>query len=128
MPGLKNRFPPRVEQFWSGWYECLNPDCKGRKEGNEGYNYVDCVYYIISPTAHSYIPGKHNESVFNSAPVNNEHCHLSKPMQNEALQKKLLNRVYEIVMYRVDHRQYELTENDYDFLRIYKKFYDFLNI
>lgn len=126
MSNLQNRFPPRIEQFWNGWYECLNPECKGYEEGRSGYNHADCIHHIISPVAYCYIPGRHNESIFNSAPVNNEKCHLGRAMQNEALQKSLLARVFEIVMARVDDREFELKEIDYKFLRVYKKFYDFL--
>ncbi|MFA5080284.1 MAG: hypothetical protein WC472_01525 [Candidatus Paceibacterota bacterium] len=127
MGGLQNRFPPKIEQFWNGWYECLNPDCEGVKEEGQGYNHADCIHHIISTVAHRYVPGKHNESVFNSAKLNNADCHIGKPMQNERMQKHLLNRVFEIVMRRVNRREYELDENDYDFLRVYKKFYNFLN-
>jgi hypothetical protein len=133
MSQLQNRFPPEIEQFWTGWYECLKPDIKhsGSEEDDRieycEQNHADCLHHVISPTAYCYVKGKHNESVFNSSPVNNENCHLGKPMQNEKLQKALLNRVYEIVMNKVDHKEYYLTDKDYKFLKIYKKFYDFLN-
>ncbi len=117
--GLKNRFPERVEQFWKKsdyWYECAN--CEKA--------HADCTHHIISPTSFDYIKGNHNESVFNSCRLNNENCHLHKPMQNRQLQEKLLKRTYEIVMEAVDNNWFELSEKDYRFIRNYKKFYDFL--
>jgi hypothetical protein len=126
MSGLQNRFPPEIEQFWNGWHECEKPTIFDDRVEYCEQNHADCIHHIISPTAFKYVDGKHNESIFNSAPVNNENCHLYKPMQNEKLQRALLNRIYEIVMDRVDRREYQLTQKDYKFLKVYKKFYNFL--
>ena len=119
--GLKNRFPPRVDQFWISsnydWSECAI--CEE--------NHADCTHHIISSTAYcDYIPGNHNESIFNSCRLNNEKCHLYKSMQNRQLQEKLLKRTYDIVMKAVDEGWFQLLEKDYRFLRHYKQFYEFL--
>lgn len=126
MSQLQNRFPPRVEQFWTGWHECLGVEIYNGKVQFCRQSHADCIHHIISPVAHSYIKGKHNESIFNSAPLNNENCNLGLPLQNEKTEKALLNEVYQIVMDRVDRREFELEEVDYEFLRKYKKFYEFL--
>lgn len=130
MGNLQNRFPPKIEQFWNGWHECLCPTLIHKDTGRVEYceqNHWDAIHHIISPTAYNdYVPGKHNTSVFNSAPVNNENCHLYKPLQNRETQTALLNKVYLIVMEKVDNGEYRLTKVDYDFLRVYKKFYNFL--
>lgn len=110
--GLKNRFPERINQFWIGsnyWYECAI--C--------GQNHSDCIHHIISPASFNYVAGKHNESIFNSCRLNNENCHLYKPMQNTELQRELLRRTYKIVM----EEGAILTKDDYSFLLIYKDVY-----
>lgn len=117
--GLKNRFPERVEQFWirsDYLYDCAI--C--------GQNHADCIHHIISPTSFDYIPGNHNESIFNSCRLNNLNCHIGKPMQNRQLQEKLLKYTYNIVMEAVDEGWFQLLEKDYRFLKNYKQFYKFL--
>lgn len=115
--GLQNRFPERVERFWKG--SDYRFDC-----AICGQNHADCIHHIISSTAIDYVKGNHNESILNSCRLNNENCHLHKPMQNRQLQKKLLKRTYEIVLEAIDNNEFELIEKDYKFLRIYKDFYD----
>ncbi len=124
MSELQNRFPPEIEQFWNGWHRCLNPDCIGIKERGFQYNHADCVHHIISPTSFCYFAGDFNESVFNSAPVNNWDCHLGKSMQNRRMQKYLLNEVRRIIMDRVRKKEYYLTEKDKKFLLVYNDLYD----
>ena len=117
--GLKNRFPERVERFWK--VSDYRYDCATCEQ-----NHADCTHHIISSVAIDYIKGDHNESIFNSCRLNNEKCHLHKPMQNRQLQKFLLKKTYEIVMEAVDNKEFELIEKDYRFLRYYKNLYDFL--
>jgi hypothetical protein len=123
MSQLQNRFPPEIEQFWAGWHRCLNPECIGIKEKGYQYNHADCIHHIISPVSFLYVAGDFNESVFNSAPVNNWFCHLGKPMQNKKMQKVLLNEVYRIVIIKVRNKEYYLTEKDKKFLEVYKDLY-----
>jgi len=112
--GLQNRFGLKVEQFWNGWYTCL--EC--------GKNHADCLHHCISPTASCYIKGDHNTSIFNSVPLNNYECHIGKPLQNISLQKKYLKRTAEIVAEALQNGEYGLTKKDYAFLRVYKDMYE----
>ena len=114
---LSDRFPPKVEQFWKGIpnWECLsNWNGKFCRE-----SHADCLHHIISPQSSGYIKGKHNESIYNSAPVNNWDCHISKPMHIEKNEVELLKEVKLIL----DRELYIPDDNDKEFLIIYKEYY-----
>ena len=126
MSQLQNRFPEKVMEFWIGWYKCLYPTINEETQTIHfcNKNHADVVHHIISPTAYfCYVSGKHNTSIFNSTKVNNDSCHLYKPMQNKARVKAFLNKTKEIVMQKVKNREYALDNNDYQFLKIYEKSY-----
>jgi len=120
MSQLQNRFGPEVEQFWrlsSYGYECFNDEC-------DHQNHADCTHHIISPTASVYVAGNHNESIFNSCRLNNDKCHLYKPLQNIDLQKKYLKRTALIIYEAYQNGEYSLQKKDYAFLRVYKDMYE----
>lgn len=106
---LSNRFPSKVKEFWIGWYVCLS--CM-RSHSN-------CLHHIMSPSSIDYVKGKHNESIYNSCPLNNEECHLYKPLHNFNKQKELLLKVKSII----DISDYKIDDNDKKFLEVYKKYY-----
>lgn len=66
-----------------------------------------------------YIKGKHNESILNSCMLNNEECHLYKPLHLFKKQKELLLKVKSIL----DRRGYKYEEIDYQFMIVYSKYY-----
>lgn len=103
---LQNRFPPKVFEFWIGHYTCLL--C--------GRNTADQLHHIISPTSHNYIKGKHNISILNSAHLCRD-CHINQPLQNNKMQKLLLNKTLIIT------RNYAFEENDKQFFKIYQEVY-----
>ena len=116
--GHSNRFSPKVEQFWKslGWWECLsNWNGKFCRK-----NHADCLHHIISPQSSGYIKGKHNESIYNSAPVNNWDCHIHKSMHIEKNERELLKEVKRIL----DLNGYEPDDNDKKFLEVYKDYYE----
>jgi len=115
---LSNRFSPKVEQFWKslGWWECLsNWNGKFCRK-----NHADCLHHIISPSSSGYIKGNHNESIYNSAPVNNWNCHIHKSMHIEKNERELLKEVKSIL----DRELYIPDDNDKKFLEVYKDYYE----
>jgi hypothetical protein len=117
MSGLKNRFPESVKQFWEGlgWYRCLsNWNGKICKK-----SHADSLHHILSSSSIYWIKGKHNESIYNSCPVNNLDCHIGKPMHNPISEGELLRTIKEIV----DKNNYKQEDNDKHFLKIYARYY-----
>jgi len=106
---LKDRFPDKVKQYWIGWYECI--EC--------GRNHANCLHHIISSSSQDYVKGKHNESILNACMLNNEECHLYKPLHSFAKQKYFLLKVKSIL----DQRGYKYEEIDYQFMIVYSKYY-----
>ena len=117
--GLSNRFPDKVRQLYTFWYNCFW--C--------GKNRYDCLHHIISPSSFGYTRGKHNISPLNSAPLHNFTCHLDNGNlhQNE-YEVKLMNKTVQFLS-SVD---YKYTDNDKEFFNTYykshyKKLYDSRN-
>ena len=115
---LKDRFPDEVKQYWTGWYVCLGKDFETDKECNK--NHADCLHHIIaSQSSYDYIKGKHNESILNSCPLNNDECHIHKNLHTFAKQKYFLLRVKSIL----DSQGYRYKEIDREFIKKYNKYY-----
>lgn len=106
---LQNRFPSEVFEWWTGFYTCLM--C--------GRSHANTLHHIISPTSNSYVKGNHNRSIYNSCPVNNNDCHLYKPLHNFAKEKELLLKVKDVI----DRAKYKPNETDNQFLKVYEKYY-----
>ncbi len=113
---LSNRFPDSVKEFWIGHYYCFYPDCEK--------NHADCLHHILSPSSIRYIAGEHNQSLYNSCPLNNWDCHLHKPMHTKEMETYLLKRIYNHVEEVKKYQRVYLTDNDKKFLEVYKKYYN----
>jgi hypothetical protein len=116
---LKDRFPDKVKQYWIGFYTCLGKNFETGEECKK--NHRNCLHHIIaSQSSYDYIKGKHNESILNSCPLNNEECHLYKPLHSFKKQKYFLLKVKSIL----DQRGYKYEAIDYQFMQKYSKYYD----
>lgn len=102
---LSNRFNEDVFAFWEGWYTDLI-DFK---------NDANTLHHIISPSSMRYVAGKHNESIINSCPLNNNRNHLYQNMHNRDKEDLLLSRVITILK----DNEYKLKEIDKKFLTTY---------
>ena len=108
---LKNRFPQEVFAEWIDWHSCHI--C--------GQNTWDCLHHIISPTNDCYIKGDHNRSIYNSAPLCNNKCHLYNPdLPRKWKTIELLKKTKEAM----EKMGYEKNERDKKFLEIYKDLYE----
>jgi len=109
--GLRNRFNERDRMTWIGWHSCLVCD----------KNCFDALHHIISPSSSFYVEGEHNTSILNSCPIHNYPCHIGREgllFQEEAM-RVLLAKTAEAL----DWQGYEYTENDREFICVYKKLY-----
>ena len=104
--GLKNRFPDEVKEFWADWFTDMI----------DGMNDADCLHHIKSPCSVDYVAGDHNQSIFNSCPLNNFRNHIGHPMHLLEKERMLIDRVGKAVM----ERNYKPNERDCRFLKIYK--------
>ncbi len=88
------------------WF-CYNYECWWC-----GKNHWDCFHHIVK--------GDEN-SILNSAPLNNENCHLPihKRLRSKENIKKLLRKTLE---YLLSHG-YRLKKEDKDFISRYRKYY-----
>ncbi len=103
---LKNRFPVEVVNFWIGWPFDL---------WELGNREADALHHIISPSSNRYVDGHHNESIFNSCPINNFKNHIGQAMHYKEKEDILLERVMTVL---VDH-DYVPNKNDLMFLKVY---------
>lgn len=130
--GLRNRFPSSVRTVWLHFYDCMI--C--------GFNCIDTLHHIVSPPVWYYIDGKHNESVFNSAPLHNythpsarelarqgyggygvdRACHVGNEGYLNSVEgsRRLLNKTAQAL----HDMGYQLLPIDRDFLTVYNKQYD----
>ena len=108
---LSNRFPDEVFAEWQDWYICLI--C--------GKNTGSALHHILSPSNKYYVKGNHNRSVYNSALLCNETCHLYNPeLHREYMTRRLLSATKEIMAIQ----GYLPREIDYNFFEIYKQLYE----
>lgn len=84
-------------------------------------NHADCLHHIISPSSVRYVQGKHNESIFNSCPLNNFECHIGKTLHTKEMESLLLKIVFNYIM--ENKNNYKFSENDIRFLEVYKDLY-----
>lgn len=116
-------FPPEVYDTWnkispdSGvWYECLA--C--------GRSHSDCLHHIFGRGPKRYRKSKQYASILNSCPLNNAECHIknhSKVKGNEELLRKVFKRIEQAVR----RGDYEWTERDREFYKLYEDTYKKLN-
>ena len=103
---LANRFSENVFAFWCDWYTDLI-DFK---------NDANILHHIISPSSNRYVPGKHNQSIINACPLNNNRNHLHKSMHIDEKEDMLLSRVIAVLK----DKEYRLNKQDKDFIDMYK--------
>lgn len=122
--GLLNRFPAPVRTAWQDHYECMI--C--------GKNQWDCLHHIISKSSSIYIPGDHNRSILNSAPIhnfahpndmakmnNNHYCHYGNEafLYRDLVIVALLHKTIRALM----SIKYQFNERDNMFLHVYSELY-----
>lgn len=109
--GLSNRFSAATRLVWLYWYDCMV--C--------GMNRIDALHHIVSPSSRHYVPGKHNESVYNSCPIHNQICHVGNEayLYDTETIKMLLKKTRDALK----ELGYAPTPLDLEFLRIYADLY-----
>lgn len=105
---MSSGFPTEVRDAWNrfcwdgDWYRCLK--C--------GASHADCLH-------HNY--GRNGgdpsfNSILNSVPLNNHHCHI-KSHSLVKRNRKMLKEVFTIVVHAIESGVYTLTERDVEFYR-----------
>jgi len=94
---------------WEGWWECYL--C--------GQNTWNALHHIISTSDQIYIPGDHNGSILNSAPLCNYPCHIGNESTLAKLIPDFLNRTKQYI----ENSDYELKPLDTAFLQTYPQHY-----
>ena len=109
--GLKNRFPQWVFEWWNGinWHT----------DFIDGRNDADALNHTISPLSDCYVPGKHNESILNSSPLNNFRNHIGQPMHGGEKESMFLNKTLKVLVLN----GYEFRKIDSEFYKIYSRMY-----
>lgn len=112
--GLQNRFAEQDRAEWVYHYSCHL--CER--------NRWDVLHHIISPSVRWYVPGDHNKSVLNSAPLHNYPCHIGNEAElgREETIQRFLRQTFSVMTEDNDRR---LTHVDKMFVRTYAALYDF---
>lgn len=105
---MRNDFNQKDKLIWSENYECW--EC--------GQNHWDCLHHIMGRGGPA---GFCESSIYNSAPLNNENCHL--PIHGRLM--KDFSRMKLLVKTKkyLDFVGYKPTTKDYQFLDKYRKYY-----
>jgi len=108
--GKRFSFKKDDRYVWQWHYECF--ECEK--------NSADALHHIIASSNLNYVPGSHNGSIFNSAPLCNHTCHLGREAQ---LAKKIPEFLVRTLMW-IESTDYERKQRDYDFIETYQDLYE----
>lgn len=106
---MKNRFDKQDRYVWEDHHACY--EC--------GQNGADCLHHIFGNSDIEQVPGKHNSSIYNSAPLHNQKCHIGRETSLGKKRKEFLNRTKAYI----DNADYQRKERDEKFLEVYSDYY-----